>query len=71
MKFSIKNRLNTRVGRRFKWMSIAFICVLAFQYVFSDAITNIQEFQYVEASNEDESFEQSDVYNAYIKSAKL
>lgn len=68
MKLKIKNRLTERAGRRFKWMSMATVCIFTLQYLFSGTLTSLQEFAFVEAG-EDQTFEQDEVYMGYIKSA--
>ena len=51
-------------------MSLAAISVFTLQYMIDMGFHHVQEFQFVEAGA-DASYENDDVYNKYIESAKF
>ena len=65
MKLKINKKISSRVTKRFKWMCIACIGVVALHFVLDKGAKTMQEFQFVEAG-EDKTYEEDEVYSDYI-----
>lgn len=71
MKFNIKSSpLSQRATKRFKWMCLGSLLVVAFSSVKDYGLTSLEQFQFVDAG-EDLTFEEDDIYASYVESAKI